>query len=113
MKNISIQNMHITKDLSNNKFVYRLCIPENIRYELINDNVEKIRKPQCLLGVEIKIPKKKVVYDTNTSKYIDYSYAVIIYDESYLNEHTHIIDDEEKFQETHELAYKLLLSHIN
>ena len=108
------KNFHITKDIFKDRFIYRLSIPEKIKYELTSSNeIEEIYVPRILLGMEIEIPKKKVVYDNNTGSYIDYKIAITIFKESYIKNNTCVIEDISKFEETHNKAYDLLISTLN
>ena len=108
------ENLSITKDYAKDRFVYRLHLPEKIEFRLTDDGMKEIYTPNHLLGIEMKIPKKKIIYGEDGTVF-DFDDYVIhkMYTKKYIDSHTNIIEDESKFEETHNKAYELLISKLN
>lgn len=88
-----------SRGLHKDRFVYRYTLPKTSSFEGLT------------LGIYIDVPLKKVVYANG--EFTHYHIAMFVCKQSYLDEHTSLIDDTDKFEETHRKAYHILLTEIN
>jgi hypothetical protein len=101
------------RELGKDIFVYSISMKGEIIHRMVgieegNPIVKEERIDNKTIRLNLKVPKKKVVYCTDTSSLMDYEEAELIYKKEYLEKYTRIIDDVDKFEETHQKGYKML-----
>lgn len=98
----------VERDVSLEYFVYTLKQKPKVVYKyssrtnMVNEKIVDNKS----FRIKLKIPKKKIVVDGWDS--IDYDKALLIYKPSFIEKHTLVIEDKDKFETTHNDAYKLL-----
>lgn len=91
-------------------FIYTMKTPNGIKHWVdINGNTSSHIEEGKTLKVNINVPKKKVV--STPTDIMDIGEALIIMKLDYVKEHTIEIDDVDKFEETHEKGYNILMEN--
>ena len=106
-------NFKYKRELGTNIFSYSMIMKGESIYRMVNTDgnnptIKEDRTSNKIIKLILKVPKKKVVWSTDTWTYMGYDMAIKIYKEKYLKKYTKIVDDKDKFEETHQKGYNIL-----